>query len=77
LHETRDHWQTVFDGTDACVTPVLGLSEAGTHAQNAARSQELSRGQPMPGAARAVLAEAGISVERIDALVNSGAIDFE
>lgn len=25
---TRDDWVTVFDGTDACVTPVLGFAEA-------------------------------------------------
>lgn len=24
----RDHWTDVFDGTDACVTPVLSMSEA-------------------------------------------------
>lgn len=27
----RDHWLAVFDGTDACVTPVLGLDEVATH----------------------------------------------
>lgn len=26
----RDHWSAVFDGTDACVTPVLSLREATT-----------------------------------------------
>ena len=34
---TRDEWEEVFDGTDACVTPVLSLSEAPLHPQNVAR----------------------------------------
>src|SRR3954453_3454463 len=28
---TRDEWTAVFEGTDACVTPVLGLTEAPEH----------------------------------------------
>jgi alpha-methylacyl-CoA racemase len=34
---TRDAWCAVFDGTDACVAPVLSLSEAPQHAHMAAR----------------------------------------
>jgi alpha-methylacyl-CoA racemase len=34
---TRDQWMEVFEGTDACVAPVLSLSEAPLHAHNAAR----------------------------------------
>ncbi len=34
---TRDEWATVFDGTDACVAPVLTLSEAPYHPHNVAR----------------------------------------
>ncbi|SAL45388.1 L-carnitine dehydratase/bile acid-inducible protein F [Caballeronia arvi] len=34
---TRDEWCRVFDGSDACVAPVLGLSEAPEHPQNRAR----------------------------------------
>jgi alpha-methylacyl-CoA racemase len=34
---TRDEWSETFDGTDACVTPVLGMSEVGSHRHNAAR----------------------------------------
>jgi alpha-methylacyl-CoA racemase len=36
---TRDEWTAVFDGTDACVAPVLSLSEAAAndHPQLAAR----------------------------------------
>ena len=33
----RDHWTRVFDGTDACVTPVLSLEEAEDDAHLAAR----------------------------------------
>jgi alpha-methylacyl-CoA racemase len=35
---TRAEWLDVFDGTDACVTPVLTLSEAPAHPHNRARS---------------------------------------
>jgi len=34
---TRDEWMAVFDGTDACVTPVLTFAEAREHPHNVAR----------------------------------------
>ncbi len=34
---TRDEWAAVFDGSDACVAPVLSMSEAPSHPQLAAR----------------------------------------
>jgi alpha-methylacyl-CoA racemase len=34
---TRAEWTEVFDGTDACVTPVLSITEAPGHPHNAAR----------------------------------------
>ncbi len=33
----RAHWEAVFDGTDACVTPVLSMSEAPDHPHLVAR----------------------------------------
>lgn len=33
---TRAQWQKVFDGTDACVSPVLGMDEVDSHEQNRA-----------------------------------------
>lgn len=38
----RAHWQAVFEGTDACVTPVLGWAEAEAHPQAAARGSFVS-----------------------------------
>lgn len=35
--QPRSHWESVFDGTDACVTPVLDFEEAVTHPHVAAR----------------------------------------
>ncbi len=35
---TRDEWTVAFDGTDACVAPVLDWSEAPSHPHNAARN---------------------------------------
>jgi alpha-methylacyl-CoA racemase len=47
----RDEWETVFAGSDACVTPVLTWSEAEAHPHLVARAS-LSRSggavQPMP-----------------------------
>ena len=34
---TRDEWEQVFAGTDACVSPVLSAAEAPSHPHNAAR----------------------------------------
>jgi alpha-methylacyl-CoA racemase len=34
---TRDEWEAVFAGSDACVTPVLDMDEAPLHPHNAAR----------------------------------------
>jgi alpha-methylacyl-CoA racemase len=36
--KTRDEWTTVFDGTDACVTPVLAFDDVPTHPHMAARN---------------------------------------
>jgi alpha-methylacyl-CoA racemase len=50
---TRDEWTEVFDGSDACVTPVLSMDEVGEHPHNAARdalvaSASGSRPHPAP-----------------------------
>lgn len=37
LRRTRDEWSQLFDGTDACVTPVLSLAEATTDPHLSAR----------------------------------------
>jgi alpha-methylacyl-CoA racemase len=34
---SRDEWATVFEGTDACVAPVLSPAEVAGHPHNAAR----------------------------------------
>jgi len=36
--QPRDHWAGLFDGTDACVTPVLTLDEVPSHPHIAART---------------------------------------
>jgi alpha-methylacyl-CoA racemase len=48
---TRDDWAAVFEGTDACVAPVLSLTEAATHPHLAARGTFIEVGgvtQPAP-----------------------------
>lgn len=37
LTRTRDAWETVFSGTDACVSPVLSMGEAMDHPANKSR----------------------------------------
>ncbi len=48
---TRDDWEAVFAGTDACVSPVLSFAEAPGHPHNAARATFVEAGgvmQPAP-----------------------------
>jgi alpha-methylacyl-CoA racemase len=48
---TRDEWTAVFDGSDACVAPVLSLREAPRHPHLAARGTFTDHGgitQPAP-----------------------------
>ena len=52
--KTRDAWAKIFDGTEACVTPVLTYEEAPDHPQNAARGGLRKQGtfvhpRPAPG----------------------------
>lgn len=51
--KTRQEWSAVFDGTDACVAPILHLDEAPLHPANVARGVfvEGIGGKPMPGPA--------------------------
>ncbi|MGE0314260.1 MAG: CaiB/BaiF CoA transferase family protein [Lautropia sp.] len=49
---TRAEWIAVFDGVDACVTPVLSLLEAPEHPHNAARGTYMCwDGHPIPSPA--------------------------
>lgn len=48
---TRDEWTTHFEGSDACVAPVLSIAEAPSHHHNVARQTFAERNgtmQPMP-----------------------------
>jgi alpha-methylacyl-CoA racemase len=48
---TRDEWTAIFDGTDACVAPVLGIGEAPAHSHATARTGFVDVGgltQPAP-----------------------------
>lgn len=49
---TRDEWAALFEGTDACVAPVLSLAEAAAHPHVAARASLITRdGVVQPDAA--------------------------
>lgn len=48
---TAAHWQETFDGTDACVTPVLSMREVMGHPHNAQRDALITHGgavRPVP-----------------------------
>lgn len=50
--KTRAEWEAVFEGSDACVTPVLSMSEAPRHPHNVARGTFVERdGVPQPAVA--------------------------
>ena len=60
---TLAEWTAVFDGTDACVAPVLPLSEAVQHPHLVARSVYVDRRhRPRAGAGAAVLPDRGHAV---------------
>ena len=49
--KTRDEWQEIFGGSDACVAPVLDLDEAPRHPHNASRTTFIEHAgttQPAP-----------------------------
>jgi len=63
---SRDDWEAVFKGTDACVSPVLSFAEATVHPHNAARGTFVEAGgvvQPAP-APRFSAGSADIRAER-------------
>ncbi|WP_066947959.1 CaiB/BaiF CoA transferase family protein [Streptomyces lushanensis] len=51
LRRTRDAWAAAFDGTDACVTPVLNAEEAAAHPHMRARGTFLRDGPVLRPAA--------------------------
>ncbi len=49
--KTRDEWAAIFAESDACVAPILSMSEAPSHPHNAARGTFVTRDgtlQPAP-----------------------------
>lgn len=42
---TRDEWTTIFDGAEACATPVLQMHEAPSHPHHRARNSFIAREQ--------------------------------
>ncbi|MBE1536812.1 CaiB/BaiF CoA transferase family protein [Actinomadura algeriensis] len=61
----RRHWESVFEGTDACVTPVLTMDEAPAHPHMAARS--VLRNDPGGVLAAAAPREAGAEASYLTA----------
>lgn len=52
IAEPRAHWEAVFGGSDACVTPVLSMEEAPNHPHNLERTTFVdAAGSPEPAPA--------------------------
>lgn len=51
LTRSRDDWMARFDGTDACVAPILSLAEAPLHPHNVARGTFTPGQAPYPAPA--------------------------
>lgn len=73
---TRDEWAAVFEGTDACVTPVLAFGEVGAHPHLAARQtvvevDGMTQAAPAPRFSRtpATLPGPGRAPERVEAVL--------
>lgn len=47
LRRSRDEWASLFEGSDACVAPVLSMDEAPLHPHNRARTV-FCNGEPAP-----------------------------
>ena len=70
--KTRDEWCALFEGSDACVTPVLGLDEAPAHPHNQARQTfvefaGLMQPTPAPRFSRTPAAIQGPPGQQVDA----------
>lgn len=70
--EDGAHWQGVFDGTDACVTPILSMSEAPLHPQNQSRPMPREAVDPGTGDISMVLESAGVDADQFEALIADG-----
>ena len=83
---TRDEWVAVFEGTDACVAPVLSMREAPNDPHLAARQTYLNRdGVVQPAAAprfsrtpgRAGATPSGAGADTVEALYDWGIEDVQ
>lgn len=66
---TRDEWNAIFDGSDACVAPVLSFAEAALHPQARARAAHVTidgvlQPAPAPRFSRTAAGIAGPPPER-------------
>lgn len=64
--KTREEWCAIFDGTDACTTPVLGLGEVADHPHNKQRGTFVvaSDGHCEPAPAPRLARTPGIAASR-------------
>lgn len=69
----RDEWAEVFAGTDACITPVLSMTEAPSHPHNLARSVFIDQDgliQPAP-APRMSATQGAVSQPKIASMLDA------
>ena len=84
--QPRDHWAALFEGSDACVAPVLTFSEAPDHPHMASRASFLNSGgvvqsAPAPRFGRSKVAvpalPGGVGADTADVLRQAGMSEAE
>jgi alpha-methylacyl-CoA racemase len=79
---TRDEWAAIFEGTDACTTPVLAFGEVAAHPHIAARStivspEDVPQAAPAPRFSRTATELPGLptDVESVDQVLTDWSRD--
>ncbi|MET0379945.1 MAG: CaiB/BaiF CoA-transferase family protein [Spongiibacteraceae bacterium] len=71
--KTRDEWSAIMEGTDACVAPVLTMSEAPHHPHIAARKTYIELGGTYQNAPAPRFSRTVLDVPKVQGPMNEGA----
>ena len=76
--KSQKEWCDIFDGTDACVTPVLSLNEAPEYDHNKSRKSFLynKEGNAEPGPAPRLMRTPGVSEVKPDPSIGEHSVEI-